>query len=127
MPYLVCTGATLECSFGSRPAAFAASGVEVSAGSPAGVVTDFVPLANVPSFGMCSSLANPEVAKATADALGVLTPMPCVPLLSSPWLPGSTQVTIGEVSALDDSSSCQCTWAGLVTVEDAGQDFVSVQ
>ena len=36
MPNLVCTGATLQCSFGTTPATFSASGTETSAGSAAG-------------------------------------------------------------------------------------------
>jgi hypothetical protein len=125
MPSLVCMGATLQCSFGTTPASFAASGGQVSAGSPAGVVTD-VGSANVPPFGMCMSLSNPQVASATAAAGGTLSPQPCQPVLS-PWSPGSAQVTIGEVSALDDSSQCNCTWGGVVTMSDAGQTAVSVQ
>ena len=125
MPSLVCTGATLQCSFGTTPASFAASGGQVSAGSPAGVVTD-VAAANVPPFGMCMSLSNPQVASATTANSGTLTPQPCQPVLS-PWSPGSAQVTIGEVSALDDSSQSNCTWGGVVTASDAGQTDASVQ
>ena len=124
MPSLVCTGATLQCSFGTTPASFAASGGQVSAGSPAGVVTD-VAAANVPSFGMCMSLSNPQVASATSAAGGTLTPQPCQPVLS-PWSPGSARVTVDGVGALDDSSQCSCTWGGVVTVSDAGQASVSV-
>jgi hypothetical protein len=125
MPDLVCTGAALQCSFGTTPATFAASGTQVSAGGPVGVVTD-VAAANVPPFGMCTSLSNPQVASATAAASGTLTPQPCQPVLS-PWSPGSPEVTIGGVSALDDSSQCNCTWGGVVTVSDAGQASVTDQ
>ena len=38
---------------------------------------DFTP-ANIPTFGMCRSMANPTVSAATSAAMGVLTPMPCV-------------------------------------------------
>ena len=125
MPNLVCSGATLQCSFGTTPATFAASGTQTSAGSPAGVVTD-VAAANVPPFGMCMSLSNPQVAAATAAASGTLTPQPCQPVLS-PWSPGSAHVTISEAGALDDSSQCNCTWSGVVTVSAAGQTAASVQ
>lgn len=124
MPNLICTGATLQCSFGTTPATFAAAGAQASAGSPAGVVTD-VAAANVPPFGLCVSLANPQVAAATAAALGTLTPQPCLPVLS-PWSPGSARVTIGGVGALDDSSQCTCTWGGVVTVSAAGQTAASL-
>ncbi len=122
---VVCTGAALQCSFGTTPSTFAASGTKVSATSPAGVVAD-VAAANVPPFGMCMSLSNPQVASATAAASNVLTPQPCVPVLS-PWSPGSARVTIGNVAALDDSSQCNCAWAGVVTVSSAGQTAASAR
>jgi hypothetical protein len=125
MPAAVCTGATLQCSFGTTPATFAASGTQASATAPVGVVTD-TDAANVPPFGLCMSLANPQVASATAAATGVLTPQPCQPVLS-PWTPGSARVTIAEVAALDDSSQCACTWGGVVTVSNAGQTETSLQ
>jgi hypothetical protein len=117
MPSLVCTGATLQCSYGAVPATFAASGTQTSAGSPVGVVTD-VEVANVLSFGICSSPANP--------AKSPVNPPPCTPLLV-PWSPGSAQVTIDEVSALDDSSQCTCVYLGVVMVSTAGQTAVSDQ
>ena len=125
MPNLVCTGATLQCSFGTTPATFTASGAQVSATTAAGVVTDVAP-ANVATFGMCMSPANPQVASATAAAQGVLTPQPCQPVLA-PWTPGSSRVTIGGVAALDDSSQCMCSWNGSVTMSDAGQTDVTLE
>jgi uncharacterized protein DUF4280 len=125
MTNLVCTGATLQCSFGTTPATFAASGTEVSAGGPAGVVSDIAP-ASVPPFGLCMSLSNPQVAAATAAAQSVLTPQPCQPVLA-PWSPGSARVTIAEIGALDDASQCSCTWGGVVTVSAAGQPSVSLR
>jgi hypothetical protein len=113
----VCTGAALRCSFGAAPSTFAASGVEVTASAPVGVVTDVAP-SNVPPFGLCSSAANPQVASANS-------PQPCVPVLS-PWTPGSTRVTIGGVPALDDSSQCSCAWGGVITVSAPGQSAVTL-
>jgi hypothetical protein len=93
---------------------------------PVATITDFAPMVNIPTFGMCSSLANPEVASATAAALGVLTPMPCVPVTTSPWAPGSAVVTISGVPALSQESTCQCTWGGTITITFAGQVMVSM-
>src|SRR5712691_416628 len=39
MPDLVCTGATLRCSYGTATATFSATGAKVSAGATAGVVS----------------------------------------------------------------------------------------
>jgi hypothetical protein len=121
----VATGATLQCSLGTTPSTFTASGVVVSATTLAGVVTDIGP-ANVPSFGLCQSPANPQVAAATAAADGVLTPQPCIPVLT-PWTPGSAKVTIGGVPALDDSSQCSCSWAGMISVTAPSQTSATLQ
>jgi hypothetical protein len=125
MGSLVVTGASLQCSMGTSPATFTGSGTRVTGGTAAGVITD-VGRSAIPTFGMCQSPANPQVAAATSAASGVLTPQPCLPVLS-PWTPGSAQVTIGGTPALDDSSQCMCSWAGTVTVTSAGQTKASVQ
>ncbi len=118
MPTQVCTGASLQCSFGTAPSTFAASGADVSATDAAGVITD-VSSSNVPPFALCTAPSNPAVAAANG------APQTCVPVLA-PWSPGASMVTIGEVAALDDSSQCQCTWGGVVTVASAGQTAVSI-
>ncbi len=121
----VVTGAALQCSMGTTPSTFAASGVQVSATTPSGVITD-VSASSVPPFGLCQSPANPQVAAATSAAGGTLTPQPCQPVLT-PWTPGSVQVSIGGVPALDDASQCTCAWAVTVSVTDAGQTSTAVQ
>jgi hypothetical protein len=115
----VSTGAEVLCSFGTIPAVFDASGVEVSATTPAGVITD-VTAANLPTFGMCSAPTNPAVV--TAGGF----PVPCLPVLT-PWTPGAARVTINSVNALDDASQCTCSWAGIVTVSSPGQLRVTIE
>jgi hypothetical protein len=75
---------------------------------------------------MCSSLSNPTVAAATTAALGVLTPMPCVPVTPAPWVPGAPTVLLGNFPTLDNASKLMCTWAGVITFADAGQMTVDV-
>lgn len=125
MSDLVCTGATLQCSFGTTPATFSASSADV-AGSQvaAGVVTD-VGQANVPPFGMCVSMSNPQVASATSAASGVLTPQACQPVLT-PWTPGSARVSVDGAPALDDACTCSCAWGGTITIGSAGQGGVTL-
>jgi hypothetical protein len=72
-------------------------------------------------FGMCMSPANPEVAAATAAALGVLTPMPCIPATTAPWTPGSPTVLLDNMPALDNSSMLMCMWGGEISITMAGQ------
>jgi len=125
MGSLVCTGAALQCSFGTTPAQFSASSTDVSGTeAAAGAVTD-IGAANVPAFGMCTSMSNPQVASATAAASNVLTPQPCQPVLS-PWTPGSADVMVDGNPALDDSSTCSCAWGGVISIGSAGQVDVTV-
>ena len=125
MPDLVCTGATLACSFGTAPATFSATGGKVTAGAAAGVVSD-ITTSNVPPFGNCTSLNNPAVKSATDLAGGTLTPQPCQPVLPGDWAPGSARVRSGPAAALDSASRCACTWGGDITVTDAGQSAATL-
>lgn len=67
-----------------------------------------------PTFGTCMSLANPTVASATAAALGVLTPMPCVPVIPAPWVPGAPTVLVCSKPLLNNSSKLMCAYGGLI-------------
>lgn len=122
MPMQVCTGATMQCSFGLAPSVFNATPRPVMTSfMPAGAITDNKPMFNVPPFGMCTSMANPTVASATAAALGVLTPMPCVPVLPAPWVPGVPNVLIENIPALDNNCKLMCAWAGVISILMPGQ------
>ena len=119
---LACTGAILQCSFGVAPSPLNVLPVNGVVGTaPIGNVMDNVPFVNVSPFGMCSSLANPEVAAATAAALGVLTPMPCVPVTTAPWVPGVPTVLVGNMPALDMNSKLMCNWGGVIQILSPGQ------
>ena len=120
---LVVNGATLGCDQamgGSATLTVLPTVTTQGANQPVATVQDFKPMVNIASFGVCQSMANPQVAAATAAAQGVLTPQPCVPVTTSPWTPGSSNVKIDEVAALTDDSTCMCSWTGTVTVKDAG-------
>ena len=124
-PQVVAT-AMLQCSFGLAPSTLSvlpASRVIVE-GRPAATIADMVPGVNVPPFAMCSSLANPTVAAATAAALGVLTPMPCVPALTGPWAPGAAQTSIGGKPALVAGSTAMCAWGGVINITFPGSTTV---
>ncbi len=127
MGLLVCGGAILQCSFGQAPMPLMVlpqSGVTNI--MPAANIMDNKPIVNIPPFVMCSSIANPTVAAATASALGVLTPMPCMPVTVSPWSPGSSNVMIGGQPALNNSSQLQCMWGGCIQIKSAGQFQIMV-
>ncbi len=123
MPFHVCNGAILQCSFGVAPSTLVVLPINrmLTSSQPAANIMDHIPMVNIMPFGMCTSLANPMVASATAAAMGVLTPMPCVPVTPTPWTPGSPTVVLGAVPALDDPSVLMCTWGGVITVAFPGE------
>jgi len=118
----VCTGAMMMCSFGMAPSSFVATPKMVTTSyMDAGNIMDNKPIANIPPFGACQSLANPQVAAATAAALGVLTPMPCLPVIAAPWAPGATTVLVSNQPALNNTSKLMCNWAGVISISNPGQ------
>jgi hypothetical protein len=123
MPMQVVNGAQLQCSFGAAPSTLAVlpANRRMTNNQPAANIMDHVPMVNIMPFGVCTSLANPQVAAATAAALGVLTPQPCIPATSSPWTPGSPTVMLANQPALNDTSICMCNWAGVITIINPGQ------
>jgi hypothetical protein len=124
----VVMGAMLQCSMGMAPSSLVvlpANNKQVGDQFAANIM-DHVPMTNIMPFGMCQSIANPTVAAATAAALGVLTPMPCIPATPSPWVPGSPTVLIGNQPALNDTSKCMCNWAGVISITNPGQTTLDI-
>ena len=119
----VVTGAPLLCSFGAAPSTLIIlpDNMVTSSNMPAATIMDNIPMKNIMPFGMCSSLANPTVAAATASASGALTPMPCVPLTPTPWVPGSPTVMIAGKPALNNTCKLMCNWGGVIQINAAGQ------
>jgi hypothetical protein len=120
----VCSGAALQCSFGGAPSTLNVLPLNrtMVGGVPAATLQDSLPIANVAPFGMCLSAANPVVISATAAALGVFTPMGCVPATAAPWIPGGAPtVLVGGVPALDALGTLICGWGGVIKVIQPGQ------
>ena len=123
MPLHVCSGATLQCSFGLAPSTLVVlpTNQMLTGFMPAANIMDNKPMVNIMPFGMCTCPANPTVAAATAAAMGVLTPMPCIPATAAPWAPGAATVILGNMPALDDISKLMCSYGGVISVIYAGQ------
>jgi hypothetical protein len=121
-------GAKMQCSFGMAPSSLVVLPVNkvMTNGVPDANIMDHVPMMNIMPFGMCQSLANPTVASATTAALGVLTPMPCIPNTPAPWIAGAPTVLLGGAPSLDNISQLMCIWAGLITFTDAGETTVAI-
>ncbi|MCV2369034.1 DUF4280 domain-containing protein [Roseateles oligotrophus] len=122
MPIHTCTGAQMMCMMGMAPSVFNATPKNVlTSFKPAGNIMDNKPFMNIPPFGMCQSPSNPTVAAATAAALGVLTPMPCVPMTPAPWAPGSSTLLVAGMPALNNTSTLACAWGGVIKIVNPGQ------
>lgn len=119
----VVEGATLKCSFGDSTSKFMVPvkhEVYINDKSQ-GNMMDFIPMANIKPFGMCSSMANPTVSLATSNAGGVLQKMPCIPAIKDPWLCCKSDVQINGFPAILSSSKLMCTWCGVIEFQDDGQ------
>lgn len=106
--------AACQCSFGAAPAVLPVSSQQtvMACNLLAATIMDN----KLPPFGMCSSMANPSVASATAAAMGALTPMPCTPVIPAPWTPGSPTVLIAGKPALNNTSTLMCSYAGVIKI-----------
>jgi hypothetical protein len=122
VPQTAVMGASLACTFGLAPSALVvlpAKRVLVEK-RPAATIADVAPMVNIPPFGMCTSPSNPTVAAATAAALGVLTPMPCIPAPVGLWAPGAPMSLVGGTPALTVGCTLTCAYAGVITVTAPG-------
>jgi hypothetical protein len=116
MPQVAVSGATTQCTFGLAPSTLVIPPVPttpVIEGRPVATIADAKPMVNIMPFGMCTTLSNPTVAAATAAALGVLTPMPCVPVTAA-WTPAAPQTLVGGIPALASGSICNCSYGGVI-------------
>ncbi len=118
----------MMCTFGMAPSNLVVLPINRTLTNqvPDANIMDHIPMVNIMPFGMCMSIANPAVAGATAAALGVLTPMPCIPATVSPWAPGAITVLLGNQPTLDNISMLNCMWAGVITFVTPGEFTVMV-
>lgn len=127
MGMCVCAGAMLSCSFGMAPSTLMVLPQnKVVTSMPIANIMDNKPIVNILPFAMCNSISNPTVAAATAAALGVLTPMPCVPVISAPWSPGCSNVLIANFPALNNTSKAMCNWGGVIQIINPGQMNIQI-
>lgn len=128
MPLQVCMGAMMQCSMGMAPSSLVVLPVKrvLTQQVPDANIMDYVPMVNIMPFGVCMSPANPMVAAATAAAMGVLTPMPCIPCTTAPWVTGAPTVLLAEMPTLDNVLTLMCMWGGVIQFIDAGEETVMV-
>jgi hypothetical protein len=123
MPQHVCNGAQLMCPFGAAPSNLVVlpKNKMMTSNQPAANIMDFVPGTNILPFGPCLSMGNPATAAATAAAMGTPTPTPCNFVPVGPWKPGAATVMLANMPALDNVSTLNCAWGGVITIVMPGQ------
>jgi hypothetical protein len=118
----VVSGAACMCTMGTAPGQIIPTNqmtIRVG-GKPVASIADAAPMTNITPCGMCTSLANPAVASATAAALGVLTPQPCVPAPAGVWVcPGT--IRVGGKPILTTDGKLICSYAGTISITNPGQ------
>lgn len=127
MGQLVTSGAVCMCTFGTAPGNLMVTSQVtcLAEGKPAATIQDSTP-ANITPFGMCTTLSNPQVAAATAAALGVLTPQPCLLVAAGTWIPTKPTVVIGGKPCLNSDSKLMCSYGGCISITSPGQMKVIV-
>lgn len=129
MGMLCAAGAVLRCSFGTAPSVMQTAQNGCLAGQrPAGTIRDAGGGSAVLPFGMCTSMANPQVAAATAAALGVLTPQPCAVQPAGLWTASNPRVLIRGAPCLCQDAVLGCALgAGIIQIQQPGQNKVLVR
>lgn len=116
--------AVLKCMFGMAPMPMMVLPInrDLTFHMPAATIMDMIPFLNIMPFAMCMTPSNPMVAAATAAALGVLTPMPCIPIPVMPWMPPpAPPVLINGKPALSMKAKTMCAWGGVINQVFPGQ------
>ena len=123
MSNLVSVGGTATCSMGTAPAPIRVTtqAKVLAGGKPAATIADCQGGSNIGPFGLCTSLANPAVASATAAALGVLTPQPCMPVPAGTWIPTKPKILVGGKPCLSSDCKLMCAYAGSISMTNPGQ------
>ena len=122
MGQLVVGGAIAMCSFGTAPGNLQPTSQVrcLAEGRPAATIQDSA-MVNITPFGMCTTLSNPQVAAATAAAMGVLTPQPCMLVPAGGWIPTKPNVLIGGKPCLTSESKLMCSYGGCISITSPGQ------
>lgn len=115
-------GCSIKCSFGSSKASLKVPGPARPA-----CIGDCRPYVNIPTFGLCRSMANPVVSSATMAAqagqgyssqpgAGQIVPGVCIPVLASGWTPAAQFELVQNLPTIDKNSMLMCVWGGLISI-----------
>lgn len=127
MATAVVSGASVQCSCGTAPGQLlvTSQSTVLAGGMCVATVADVAPMTNVTPCGMCTTTANPQVAAATAAAMGVLTPAPCTPVPAGSWVCTGTPLA-GGMAALSTDATLTCSYGGSIRIVSPGQTVVTL-
>ena len=124
MGHCVVEGAMVMCPMGKTPVPLVVipEGAIVTATTPAATIMDFVPLGEHRHIRVVQLSGQPRGHR------GPGVPVPCVPAIVAPWVPGAPTVLINGMPALTSDSICECILSGgaPITIDFAGQVTVEV-
>ena len=129
MGVIAVSGATCTCAFGTTPCTLQVTSQLkcMAEGRPIATIQDMQPGTNLATFGMCTSLANPAVASATAAALGVLTPQPCSMIPAGVWTSTNPKVLADGKPCLTNGATLTCGLGmGAIRIVSPGQTKIIV-
>ena len=123
MGMVVKSNATIMCPYalGTSNLIFGSNMNIKTGGGTILTTNDNIPGGNFTPFPMCTNINNPAVASATNAAMGVLTPAPCAPTISGPWMPEKTNVNIKGSPVLTQNCKLQCGYGGVISIVEPGQ------
>jgi len=100
---------TIKCSYGSDPPVpFIVENPSYMVGAtPGGTIGDAIPFTNIPTFGQCMCMDNPE--NEDYEETGVYAP--CVPMTVM-WIADVPTIMVGGLPILDKATKCMCDWGG---------------
>lgn len=127
MSSFVVSNALLKCSFGAAPTPLTALPkgpfVKGQGQQLAATINDHIPMANIKPFGVCNSPSNP----AGMGKPVVPTPCPCVPVITTPWMPPATKTKVNGQPALLKSATCMCVWGGQISINMPGELIINAK
>ncbi|MCR4555418.1 MAG: DUF4280 domain-containing protein [Alphaproteobacteria bacterium] len=127
MGFCCSIGALLSCPMGLTPTPLTVIPKNLFGPTgPMATCLDCVPFLNIAPFGVCKSLLNPSTAALTAAAFGVLTPGPCIPTPTGPWIPTKPNIVGITGPILADSSILMCAFGGVIKVNMPGQYTITI-
>ena len=121
---IVNSGSKCMCDKGLAPCAVAMGLPTIKTSKAPALNESSATFSVLPTFGMCTSTANPTVSAATSAAMGVLTPMPCLPQFIPPWSGTSTTVNLSGAPAVNAMSSLKCSFGGTIKVTVTANQIV---